>query len=106
MNGMKEREDAFEQKYMLDEELRFKAKAQRNRMIGLWAADRLGKTGDAADSYAKDIVKVSLTRGNEDDVVAKIVHDFTAANIAVDEKELRQKMTQLLLEAVERVQNN
>lgn len=105
MDGMKERGDAFEQKFMLDEELRFKANAQRNRMIGLWAADCLGKTGDAADDYAKDVVKASLQRGSEDDVIAKIMHDFNAANIAINEKELRMKMNQLLKESVEHIQN-
>ena len=106
MDGMKERADAFEQKYMIDEELRFKANAQRNRMIGLWAADRLGKTGEAADEYAKEVVKASFQRGNEEAVIEKIVHDFHATNVAISEADLRKKMAQLLTESLERVRNS
>ncbi|MHC5307361.1 DUF1476 domain-containing protein [Bartonella sp. LJL80] len=100
MDGMKEREGAFEKKYVLDEEIRFKADAHRNRMIGLWAADRLGKNGDAADAYAKDVVMTALKHGREDDVIAKIVADFTTANLPVDENELREKMAQLMQESL------
>lgn len=106
MDGMKERAGAFEQKYAIDEELRFKANAQRNRMIGLWAADRLGKTGDAASEYAKEVVRASLECGNEESVIQKIVHDFNNTNVAVNETELRNKMAQLLKESVEQVQNS
>lgn len=106
MEGMKAREEAFEQKFVLDKELWFKANAQRNHMIGLWAADRLGKNGQAADDYAKNLVNISLLHGNEDDVVAKIIHDFKATNIAIDEKELRLKMAQLLKKSVERIKNS
>lgn len=106
MDGMKERAVAFEQKYAIDEELRFKANAQRNRMIGLWAADRLGKAGEAASEYAKEVVKTSLERGNEEAVIQKIVHDFNNTNVAVNETELRNKMAQLWKESVEQVQNS
>lgn len=106
MDGMKEREGAFEQKYAIDEELRFKANAQRNRMIGLWAADRLGKIGDAANEYAKEVVRASMERGNEEAVIQKIVHDFNESNVAINEAELRNKMAQLLKESVERFQNS
>ncbi|OLY42755.1 DUF1476 domain-containing protein [Bartonella apis] len=106
MDGMKERADAFEQKYMIDEELRFKANALSNRMIGLWAADRLGKTGEAANEYAKEVVNASFQRSNEEAVVQKIVHDFHASNVEIDESKLRNKMAQLLREAIERVKNS
>lgn len=106
MDGMKERAGAFEQKYAIDEELRFKANAQRNRMIGLWAADRLGKIGDAANEYAKEVVRASMERGNEEAVIQKIVHDFNESNVAINEAELRNKMAQLLKESVERFQNS
>lgn len=100
MDGMKERQDAFEKKYALDEELRFKADAQRNRMIGLWAADHLGKSGSEAEEYAKEIVKLAFLHGREDDVVEKILHDFNNANKSIDEKELRQTMANLLKESL------
>ncbi|WP_295896283.1 DUF1476 domain-containing protein [uncultured Bartonella sp.] len=106
MDGMKERADAFEHKYAIDEELRFKANAQRNRMIGLWAADRLGKTGDAASEYAKEVVRAALNQGSEESVIQKIVHDFNNTNIAINETELRNKMAQLLKESVEHFKNS
>lgn len=106
MDIMKEREDTFEKKYAIDEELRFKAYAQRNRMIGLWAADRLGKTGDAASEYAKEVVRASLECGNEESVIQKIVHDFKNTNVAINETELRNKMAQLLKESFDQIQNS
>lgn len=105
MDIMKEREDTFEKKYAIDEELRFKAYAQCNRMIGLWAADRLGKTGDAASEYAKEVVRASLECGNEESVIQKIVHDFKNTNVAINETELRNKMAQLLKESFDQIQN-
>lgn len=106
MEAMKERAGSFEQKFAIDEELRFKANAQRNRMIGLWAADRLGKTGDAASEYAKEVVRASLERGNEEAVIKKIVHDFNNTNVAINETELRNKMAQLLKESVDQLQKS
>ncbi|AQT47369.1 DUF1476 domain-containing protein [Bartonella choladocola] len=106
MDGMKERADAFEHKFMIDEELRFKANAQRNRMIGLWAADLLGKTGDAADQYAKEVVKAAFHPDKEQHVIQKIMQDFHATNVSINEADLRKKMAQLLKESIERVHNS
>lgn len=104
MNGMKEREEAFEEKYVLDEELRFKADAQRNRKLGLWAANRLGKSGEDADNYAKEIIWLSIQYGGEDEVIAKIIYDFRAKNISDTEDDVRKKMVQLLQESLLSVQ--
>lgn len=104
MNGMKEREEAFEEKYVLDEELRFKADAQRNRKLGLWAANRLGKSGEEADNYAKEIIWLSIQYGGEDEVIAKIIYDFRAKNISDTEDDVRKKMAQLLQESLLSVQ--
>src|SRR5262245_14542176 len=75
------REEAFEKKFALDEELRFKANARRNRMLGAWAAEKLGKTGADADAYAKEVVMSDFAEAGDNDVVAKVLGDLKAAGV-------------------------
>ena len=100
MNGMSERGEALENKFFHDADLRFKAEARRNRQLGLWAAEKLGKSAADADAYAKEVVVADLKEPGDNDVVEKILSDFKAANVALSEEELREKMFILLEEAV------
>ena len=70
------REEGFEKKFAHDEELRFKAMARRNKLLGLWAAELLGKTGADADSYAKEIVMVDFEEPGEEDVFRRVMKDL------------------------------
>src|SRR5207342_3877423 len=81
MTTFDKREEAFEQQFAHDEELRFKATARRNKMIGLWAAEKLGLGGAEADSYALSIVMTALDQGGEPAVLAKIRKDFEAKGV-------------------------
>lgn len=78
MTTFADREREFENRFKHDEELRFKATARRNRMLGLWAAERLGLVGDAAEAYAKELVHVQFEAGGDQRVVDKLVADLTA----------------------------
>ncbi len=98
-----ERENAFESRFAHDEELRFKATARRNKLLGAWAAERLGHTGEAAEAYARSVVRADFEEPGEEDVYRKIRADFDAADVPVDDQALRLKMRELLAVAVEQV---
>ena len=72
MSNMKDREEGFERKFALDEELKFKATARRNKLLGLWAAEKLGKTGADADAYAKEVVMSDIEEAGDHDVFRKV----------------------------------
>lgn len=103
MTNMQDREKAFEAKFALDEELRFKAEARRNKLLGFWAAGLLGKS-DAA-TYAAEVVAADFEESGHEDVVRKIRADFDAAGIVQTDEEIRLKMLELLSEAVTQIQN-
>jgi hypothetical protein len=104
MTTFDDRKDAFEKKFAHDEELRFKAMARRNKLLGLWAAEKLGKSGADADAYAKSVVMADFQEAGDDDVLRKVKADLDAGGTAVSEGELRTRMTDLLARAVEDVQ--
>ena len=89
MNSMKDREEGFERKFVFDEELRFKAIARRNRMLGLWAAEKLGKTGADADAYAREVVISDIEEAGDHDVLRKLRRDFDAAGVAQSDHQIR-----------------
>lgn len=93
MTSMQDREKAFEAKFALDEELRFKAEARRNKLVGLWAAELLGKTGDAANDYALSVVMADLEEAGTEDVVRKVAADLAGKASADD---VRAKLVELL----------
>lgn len=103
--NFKDREEAFERKFALDEELRFKALARRDKLLGLWAAEKLGKSGDAASEYARQVVSADFNRAGDADVFDKVRADLDAAGANVSEEELRTKMRELLVVAAEQVLN-
>jgi len=97
------REEGFEKKFAHDEELKFKATARRNKMLGKWAAEKLGLSGAQAESYAKEVVIADFEEVGENDVFRKIRKDFDAKQIAVSDDEIRQAMTELLAQAVAQI---
>ena len=104
MTGMDQRKDAAEQKYAHDEELAFKANARRAKLIGLWAAGQLGKTGADADSYAKSVVIADFEEAGEEDVFRKVRADLNAGGKAdVSDHVIRRTMDELLATAIEQI---
>ncbi len=103
MTAMDDREKAFENKFAHDQELKFKAEARRNKLLGLWAAGLLGRTD--ADAYARDVVAADFVEAGDEDVFRKVRADFDAANVQITDADLRAKMNALLIEAAEQIQN-
>ncbi len=91
-----ERENAFENKYAHDAEMQFKAEARRNKLLGLWAAELLGKSGDDAEAYAKEVVKSDFEEAGHEDVVRKVAGDLGDKS---DPDTIRAKMDELMVEA-------
>jgi hypothetical protein len=103
MTTFDKREKGFENKFAHDEELRFKATARRNKLLGLWAAEKMGLTGDAANVYARDVVMANFD-GADHDVSHKIRKDFDAKTIAVTDAEIHQAMDDLMAQAIAQIQ--
>jgi len=103
MSEFNKREEGFEKKFALDEEQKFKAEARRNKLLGLWAAEKLGITGDAASTYAKEVVAADFEEAGDRDVLHKVLKDLTAKGNAVTEADIRAKMDELLIQAVAQV---
>jgi hypothetical protein len=104
MTTFEQRKDAFENKFAHDEDLRFKASARRNKLLGLWAAEKLGKTGTDAETYAKTVVIADFEEAGDEDVLRKVKNDFTLAGLSVPDTEIRRVMTELLIQAAEEIQ--
>ena len=93
MSTFDDRENAFESKFAHDAEMQFKAEARRNKLLGLWAADKLGKSGDEAEAYARDVVKADFAEAGSEDVVRKVAGDLGSASSA---DEVRAKLDELM----------
>jgi hypothetical protein len=104
MSTFDKREDAFEAKFARDEELRFKAEARRNKLLGLWAAEKLGKTGDAANDYAKEVVASDFEEAGDEDVFRKVRGDFDAAGVDQSDHQIRRTMNDLLGQAIAEIE--
>ena len=104
MPSFDDRRDAFEKQFAHDADLRFKATARRNKLLGLWAAEQLGKTGAEADTYAKSVVMADFQEAGDDDVLRKVRADLEANGAAQGEADLRRVMTDLMQRAIEEVQ--
>ena len=100
MTSFDKREEAFEQQFAHDEELRFKATARRNKLLGLWAAEKLGLSGAEAESYAKSIVMADFEEAGDQDVLRKLRKDFDAKGVAQSDHQIGRVMTELLAKAV------
>jgi hypothetical protein len=98
------REEGFEKQFAHDEELRFKATARRNKMLGLWAAGILGKSGADAEAYAKEVVLADFEQAANHDVVHRLIKDLQPKGIT--EQQIRTRMTELLSEAVAQIKKS
>ena len=96
MSTLKDRENAFENKFAHDAEMQFKAEARRNKLLGLWAADLMGKNADAAAEYAKEVIKADFEEAGDEDVYRKLSGDLGAK---ADEATIRAKMVEMMAEA-------
>ena len=96
MSSFDDRENAFENKFAHDAEMQFKAEARRNKLLGLWAAELMGKSGDDAAAYAKEVIKADFEEAGDEDVYRKVSGDL---GDKADETTIRAKMTALMAEA-------
>jgi hypothetical protein len=102
MSSFDDRENAFESKFAHDADMQFKAEARRNKLLGLWAADLLGKSGDDAADYAKEVVKSDFEEAGDEDVYRKVSGDLGDKS---DEATIRSKMKELMIEAKGQIMN-
>lgn len=106
MTSMKDREEGFERKFVIDEEVRFRATARRNKLLGLWAAEKLGKSGADAEAYAKEVVVSDIEEAGDHDVFRKVRGDFDAAGVDQSDHQIRRTMDELMAQAIESVKNS
>jgi hypothetical protein len=100
MTLFEKREKGFEWKFAHDEDLKFKATARRDKLLGLWAAEKLGLSGAAAEAYAKELVLADLEETGDDDILRKIRDDFAANGVQQSEYQIRRTMDQLMEGAI------
>lgn len=100
MDSFDDRAKAFEDKFAHDRELQFKATARRNKLLGIWAAGQIGKSGDELDEYVKSVVISDFAEPGDEDVLRKVYGDFEAAGVSISREELRLQMDRLLQEAM------
>jgi hypothetical protein len=105
MTTFEERQKGFERKFALDEELKFKATARRNRLLGLWAAGEMGIAGDAAQTYAREVVKADLAEPGEEDVFRKIRADFDAKGVNQSDHQIRRMMAEMMGQAIAQIES-
>ena len=103
MTTFDEREKAFEKKYEHDQDLKFKVTARKNKLLGLWAAGVLGKSGADAEAYAKDVVMADLEKPGDSDVIEKLVKDLAAAGKPTEEHTIRKQAERLAEAAKEQL---
>src|SRR3712207_4615858 len=100
------RKDAYESKFARDEELRFKATSRRNRLLGLWAAETLGKTGEAADAYAREANRPHMQEAGNEDVFRNIRGDLDQAGVRQSDDEIRRTMQNKMAESIAQLESN
>lgn len=99
MSTFKNREKAYEAKFAHDEELRFKIEARRDKMLGLWLAEKMGKTGDQAAEYAKEVVISDLKEAGDEDIIAKVMADIETAGLDIDRPMIEEKLSEYMVKA-------
>src|SRR6201985_3374462 len=103
MTTFDKREEAFETQFVHDEALKFKAEARRNKLLGLWAAEKLGMSGDVAADYSRAVVTAEIEAASDGAVVRKIMSDLAAKGVPISENDLRNRMNELLAAAVAQI---
>jgi hypothetical protein len=101
MTTFDKREEAFEKRFALDEELKFKAESRRNRLLGLWGAGQLGLSGEAATAYARETVASAFAQGGDKAIVARLAGDLSARGVSEDQ--IRTQMSELMVQAIAQV---
>lgn len=104
MTTFDKREKDFERRFVLDEETRFKALARRNKKLGLWAAEKLGLSGEAAEAYSKEVIAADFEEAGDEDVFRKLRKDFDAKGLELSDHQIRRTMEELLAVANQEVQ--
>jgi hypothetical protein len=103
MTTFDKREEGFEKKFAHDEELRFKAGARRNKLLGLWAAEKLGLSGAEAEAYAKTVVAADFEEAGDEDVFRKVRKDFDANGVDQSDHQIRRTMDEMMGQAIEQI---
>jgi hypothetical protein len=104
MTTFEDREKGFERKFAHDEELKFRATARRNRLIGLWAAEKMGLIGDEAQAYAREVIKADLAEPGDEDVFRKVRADFDAKGVDQSDHQIRRIIGEMMAEAVRQIE--
>jgi hypothetical protein len=104
MTTFKDRNKGFEQKFAHDEELKFRATARRNKLLGLWAADQLGLSGDKAQAYAREVIKADLAEPGDEDVFRKVRSDFDAKGVEQSDHQIRSIIDEMMAKAVRQIE--
>ena len=99
MTTFDDREQAFEAKFAHDEEMAFRVSARRNKLLGVWAAEKMGLTPEETDSYAKSVVQADFEEAGDEDVVRKLLGDLVSAGVAIDEAAVRAAIAEKAIEA-------
>lgn len=99
MSTFDKREESFEKTFVHEEELNFRAEARRNKLLGLWAAEKLGKTAEAAQAYAEELVVAEAAPHASDLIVARVLKDFSAAGVGQSEHQIRRTMDEFMAQA-------
>ena len=105
MSGFDDRKKGRENKFAHDQEQEFRIMARRNKLLGLWASELLGKTGEDADAYAREVVIADMEEKGDEDVFRKIRSDLDAQNVELSDHRIRRKMEELLGVAREQVKS-
>ena len=103
MTTFDKREEGFEKKFALDEEQKFRAMARRNKLLGLWAAEKMGLTGAGAEAYAKQVVMADVEEAGDHDVFRKVRGDFDAKKVAQSDHQIRRTMEELMQTAADQI---
>ncbi len=103
MTGFNEREKGFEAKFRLDQDARFKISARRNKLLGLWAAERMGMSGASAAEYAKEVVVADFEKPGDSDVFDKVLNDLTDKGLEITDLQVRKQMDRLTETAREQI---
>jgi hypothetical protein len=99
MTQFNDREKAFENMYARDQEMQFKIVARRNRLLGMWAASKMGLTDAEADAYAKDVIRADFEEAGDEDVIRKLLGDLTSAGVEIDDAAIREALEHKTVEA-------
>lgn len=103
MSGFDDRKKGQEAKFTHDAELRFKAEARRNKLLGMWAAEQLGLSGDEAKAYASEVIASDFEEAGDEDVFRKVAEDFKAKGVAITDADLREKMVEMISVAQQQI---